>query len=53
METGGKSAVQKSLRIALTGERAGPPLADIIDMLGPQKAAARLAAALAWDKQHH
>ena len=50
---GGKSAVQKSLRIALTGERAGPPLADIIDMLGPQKAAARLAAALAWDKQHH
>lgn len=27
--------------------------ADIIDMLGAQKAAARLAAALAWDKQHH
>ena len=47
---GGKAAVQKSLRIALTGMRAGPPIADVASALGLDHAAARLARALAWDK---
>ena len=47
---GGKAAVQKSLRIALSGERAGPPVAEIAEVLGLHRAAERLAAALAWDE---
>lgn len=50
---GGKTAVQKSVRIALTGERAGPPVADIADILGTERVAQRLNAALAWDEQHN
>ena len=47
---GGKAAVQKSLRIALSGERAGPPVAEIAEVLGLHRAAERLAVALAWDE---
>ena len=47
---GGKAAVQKSLRIALSGERAGPPVAEIAEVLGLHRATERLAAAFAWDE---
>ncbi|KAL4399827.1 Glutamate--tRNA ligase mitochondrial [Malassezia pachydermatis] len=50
--SGGKAAVQKSVRIALTGERAGPPVAEIADVLGLDRAAERMEAALAWDETH-
>ncbi|WFD22027.1 glutamate--tRNA ligase [Malassezia equina] len=50
--TDGKAAVQKSVRIALTGERMGPPVAEIAQLLGLEKAAQRCKDALAWDELH-
>lgn len=49
---GGKAAVQKSVRLALTGRKAGPPVADIAALLGTARAAERCRRALAWDEAH-
>lgn len=48
----GRAAVQKSLRIALSGKSAGPPVAEIAHALGQAQTVARLHAALAWDAAH-
>ncbi|WFD25760.1 glutamate--tRNA ligase [Malassezia nana] len=49
---GGKAAIQKSVRIALTGERMGPPVAEIAALLGLEKSIKRCKDALAWDQTH-
>jgi glutamyl-tRNA synthetase len=36
------------LRMALTGQKAGPPLFDVLELLGPNESARRLAAFLDW-----
>jgi glutamyl-tRNA synthetase len=41
-------AVAQPLRLALTGETASPGLYDILEILGPEKTAARIKAALAF-----
>lgn len=48
----GRAAVQKSLRIALTGQKAGPPVADVALRLGQAPTVERLRAAAAWDAAH-
>ena len=48
---GGRAAVQKTLRIALTGRRAGPPVADIAALLGREQTIARLQAAREYDER--
>lgn len=50
--TDGKATVQKSVRIALTGERMGPPVAEIAQVLGLEKAVQRCKDALVWDELH-
>ncbi|WFD29120.1 glutamate--tRNA ligase [Malassezia sp. CBS 17886] len=48
---GGRAAVQKSLRIALSASRkSGPPVADIVGVVGRVGALSRVEAALAWDR---
>lgn len=49
---GGKVTVQKSARIALTGERMGPPVAEIAQLLGLDRAVQRCKDVLAWDELH-
>lgn len=44
-----KGAAAQPLRLALTGETASPGLYDIIKILGPEKVAARIDAALAYE----
>ncbi|WFC98732.1 glutamate--tRNA ligase [Malassezia yamatoensis] len=46
----GRAAVQKSLRTALTGLKAGPPVADIAFILGQSQTIERLHEALSWDQ---
>ena len=47
---GGRAAVQKSLRIALTGSRAGPPVGGIAVLLGKAETLRRIRAALTYDE---